>query len=120
MAPDVGTNEQTMAWMMDTYSMHMGHTVPGVVTGKPVGLGGSLGRRDATGRGGGVSHQTVRRTRSVWISAKCTAVIQGFGNVGSVTAYSLGRYGVKVIAVSDVYGGIHNPKGLDLFALVKE
>jgi glutamate dehydrogenase (NAD(P)+) len=118
MAPDVGTNEQTMAWMMDTYSMHMGHTVPGIVTGKPVGLGGSLGRREATGRG--VAYLINRAADTLGLDlGKCTAVIQGFGNVGSVAAYSLGRYGVKVIAVNDVYGGIYNPKGLDLFALEK-
>jgi glutamate dehydrogenase (NAD(P)+) len=118
MAPDVGTNEQTMAWMMDTYSVHVGCTVPGIVTGKPVGLGGSLGRREATGRG--VAYLINRAADTFGVDlGKCTAVIQGFGNVGSVTAYSLGRYGVKVIAVSDVHGGIYNPKGLDLFALEK-
>ena len=118
MAPDVGTNEQTMAWMMDTYSMHMGHTVPGIVTGKPVGLGGSLGRRDATGRG--VAYLINRAADTLGLDlGKSTAVIQGFGNVGSVAAYSLVRYGVKVIAASDVYGGVYNPKGLDLFALEK-
>ncbi len=118
MAPDVGTNEQTMAWMMDTYSMHVGYTVPSIVTGKPVGLGGSLGRREATGRG--AAYLINRATDDMGLDiAKCTAVVQGFGNVGSVTAYSLGRYGAKVIAVSDVQGGIYNPKGLDLFALEK-
>ena len=118
MAPDVGTNEQIMAWMMDTYSVHMGHTIPGIVTGKPVGLGGSLGRREATGRG--VAYLINRAADTLGLDlGKCTAVIQGFGNVGSVAAYSLGRYGVKVIAVSNVYGGIYNPKGLDLFALEK-
>ena len=118
MAPDVGTNEQTMAWMMDTYSMHVGYTVPSIVTGKPVGLGGSLGRREATGRG--AAYLINRATDDMGLDiAKCTAVAQGFGNVGSVTAYSLGRYGAKVIAVSDVQGGIYNPKGLDLFALEK-
>jgi glutamate dehydrogenase (NAD(P)+) len=118
MAPDVGTNEQTMAWMMDTYSVHVGCTVPGIVTGKPVGLGGSLGRREATGRG--VAYLINRAADTLGVDLdKCTAVIQGFGNVGSVAAYSLGRHGVKVIAVSDVHGGIHNPKGLDLFALEK-
>jgi len=118
MAPDVGTNEQTMAWMMDTYSMHMGYTVPGIVTGKPVGLGGSLGRREATGRG--VAYLINRATDALGLDiSKCTAVIQGFGNVGSVTAYSLARYGTKVIAVSDVQGGIYNANGLDLAALEK-
>ena len=118
MAPDVGTNEQTMAWMMDTYSMHVGYTVPSIVTGKPVGLGGSLGRREATGRG--AAYLINRATDDMGLDiAKCTAVVQGFGNVGSVTAYSLGRYGARVIAVSDVQGGIYNSKGLDLFALEK-
>jgi len=118
MAPDVGTNEQTMAWMMDTYSVYAGHTVPSVVTGKPVGLGGSLGRREATGRG--VAYLINRAADATGLDiGKCTAVVQGFGNVGSVTAYSLGRYGAKVIAVSDVQGGIYNAKGLDLPALEK-
>ena len=118
MAPDMGTNEQTMAWIMDTYSMHEGHAVPGIVTGKPVGLGGSLGRREATGRG--VAYLINRAADALGLDlGKCTAVVQGFGNVGSVTAYSLGRYGAKVIAVSDVYGGIYNARGLDLLALEK-
>jgi glutamate dehydrogenase (NAD(P)+) len=118
MAPDVGTNEQTMAWIMDTYSVHAGNTVSSIVTGKPVGLGGSLGRREATGRG--VAYLINRAADATNLDlGKSTAVIQGFGNVGSVTAYSLGRYGAKVIAVSDVAGGIYNPKGLDLSALEK-
>ena len=118
MAPDVGTNEQTMAWMMDTYSVHMGHTVPGIVTGKPVGLGGSLGRREATGRG--VAYLINRAADATGLDlGKCRAVIQGFGNVGSVTAYSLARYGAKIMAVSDAHGGIYHSKGLDLSALEK-
>ena len=118
MAPDVGTNEQTMAWMMDTYSMHAGYTVPSIVTGKPVSLGGSLGRREATGRG--VAYLINRAADALGLDlGKSTAIIQGFGNVGSVTAYSLGRYGTKVIAVSTACGGIYNTKGLDLFALEK-
>jgi len=118
MAPDVGTNEQIMAWMMDSYSMHMGHTVPSIVTGKPVGLGGSVGRREATGRGVGY---LINRTMDVLglEANKATAVVQGYGNVGSVAAFSLGKYGVKIIAVSDVNGGICNPKGLDLWKLEK-
>jgi glutamate dehydrogenase (NAD(P)+) len=118
MAPDVGTNEQTMAWMMDTYSVHVGCTVPGIVTGKPVGLGGSLGRREATGRGAAYLINRAADTLGLDLG-KCTAVIQGFGNVGSVAAFSLARYGVKIVAVSDVHGGIYNPKGLDLVALEK-
>ena len=118
MAPDVGTNEQVMAWMMDTYSTHMGHSVPSIVTGKPVGLGGSVGRREATGRG--VGYLINRAMDTVGLDmAKSTAVVQGFGNVGSVTAFSLAKYGAKVIAVSDVSGGVFNAKGLDLWALEK-
>ena len=118
MAPDLGTNEQIMAWMMDTYSVYAGHTVPSIVTGKPVGLGGSLGRREATGRG--VGYLVNRATDALGLDmSKCTAVVQGYGNVGSVTAFSLAKYGAKVIAVSDVRGGIYNQKGLDLRALDK-
>ncbi len=118
MAPDVGTNEQVMAWMMDTYSVHAGYTVPGIVTGKPVGLGGSLGRREATGRG--VGYLINRAMDFIGLEAKgATAVVQGFGNVGSVAAFSLAKYGVKVIAVSDVSGGILNPRGINLVALGK-
>src|SRR2546425_5684438 len=118
MAPDVGTNEQTMAWMMDTYSVHMGCTVQSIVTGKPVGLGGSLGRREATGRG--VAYLTNRATDTIGLDmGKCTAAVQGYGNVGSIAALSLARYGARVIAVSDALGGVLNAKGLDLFALEK-
>jgi len=118
MAPDVGTNEQVMAWMMDSYSMHMGHTVPSIVTGKPVGLGGSVGRREATGRGVGY---LINRTMDVLgrDANLATAVVQGYGNVGSVAAFSLAKYGVRIVAVSDVNGGIYNPKGLDLWKLEK-
>lgn len=117
-APDLGTNEQIMAWMMDTYSVHMGYSVPGVVTGKPVLLGGSLGRREATGRG--VAYLTNRTMDMLNLEAgKCRAAVQGFGNVGSVAALSLARQGVKIIAASDAMGGVHNPKGLDLWALEK-
>ena len=115
-APDVGTNEQVMAWMMDTYSIHQGHSVPGVVTGKPVLLGGSLGRREATGRG--VAYLVGRAMDHLGIAALgATAVVQGYGNVGSVAALSLARQGVKVIAVSDAFGGLHNANGIDLQAL---
>jgi glutamate dehydrogenase (NAD(P)+) len=116
MAPDVGTNEQVMAWMMDTYSVHMGSTCPSIVTGKPVLLGGSLGRREATGRG--VAYLVNRASDTVGLDlGKAKAVVQGFGNVGSVAALSLIRYGVKVIAVSDAFGGLHNANGLDLWKL---
>jgi glutamate dehydrogenase (NAD(P)+) len=117
-APDLGTNEQTMAWMMDTYSVHMGCSVPGVVTGKPVLLGGSVGRREATGRG--VGYLVNRAMDVIGLEAgKATAVVQGFGNVGSVAAFSLAKYGVKIIAVSDALGGVFNAKGLDLWELEK-
>jgi glutamate dehydrogenase (NAD(P)+) len=102
-----------MAWMMDTYSMHTGHTVPSIVTGKPVSLGGSLGRRESTGRG--VAYLINRAMDTVGLdAATSTAVVQGFGNVGSVAAFSLAKYGVKVIAVSDAFGGLFNAKGIDL------
>lgn len=113
MAPDLGTNEQVMAWMMDTYSMHAGNSVPSIVTGKPVSLGGSLGRREATGRG--VAYLINRSMDILGITAgQSTAVVQGFGNVGAVTAYSLAKYGLKIVAVSDVNGGIYNANGLDM------
>lgn len=115
-APDVGTNEQTMAWMMDTYSIHAGHTVPAVVTGKPVNLGGSLGRREATGRG--VAFLVGRAMDALKLKPEgTTAVIQGFGNVGSVAAGTMARSGTSIIAVSDVSGGIYNQNGLDLNAI---
>ena len=115
-APDVGTNEQTMAWMMDTYSIHTGHTVPAVVTGKPVNLGGSLGRREATGRG--VAFLVGRAMDAIKLKPEgTTAVVQGFGNVGSVAAGSMARFGTKIIAVSDVSGGMYNQSGLDLQAI---
>ena len=115
-APDVGTNEQTMAWMMDTYSNQFGHAVPGVVTGKPVNLGGSLGRREATGRG--VAFLVNRALQTLGMSAgSCTAVIQGYGNVGSVAAQTMARDGIKIIAISDADGGLFNAGGIDLHAL---
>jgi glutamate dehydrogenase (NAD(P)+) len=118
MAPDLGTNEQVMAWVMDTYSVHAGYTVPSIVTGKPVGLGGSLGRREATGRG--VAYLVNRASDTINLSmGNATAVVQGYGNVGSIAALSLARYGAKIIALSDVQGGIHNPKGLNLWAVDK-
>ena len=112
-APDVGTNEQTMAWMMDTYSAYFGHAVPGVVTGKPVNLGGSLGRREATGRG--VAFLVSRTLQSLGMSAgSCTAVVQGYGNVGSVAAQTMARDGIRIIAISDADGGLFNAGGIDL------
>jgi glutamate dehydrogenase (NAD(P)+) len=118
MAPDLGTNEQVMAWMMDTYSVHAGSSVPSIVTGKPVGLGGSVGRREATGRGVGYLVNRAADTIGLDVS-KATATVQGFGNVGSIAALSLARYGVKVIAVTDAGGGLFNANGLNLWDLQK-
>src|SRR5438105_14930129 len=105
MAPDVGTDEQVMAWMMDSYSVHMGHTVPSIVTGKPVGLGGSVGRREATGRGVGY---LINRTMDVLGRAanKATAVVQGYGNVGSVAAFSWQTDRGRMVAGRDVSGRV--------------
>jgi len=118
MAPDLGTNEQVMAWMMDTYSVHAGYSVPSIVTGKPVGLGGSLGRREATGRGVGYLINRAADTIGLDVG-KATAAVQGYGNVGSVTALSLARYGVKIIGITDVQGGVYNGDGLNLWELEK-
>jgi glutamate dehydrogenase (NAD(P)+) len=115
-APDVNTNEQTMAWVMDTYSMHVGHTETGVVTGKPVELGGSLGRREATGRG--VMIVTRESARHVGIEIKgATVAVQGFGNVGSISAQLLAELGARIVAVTDWKGGVYNAKGLDVSKL---
>ncbi|MGH7725052.1 MAG: Glu/Leu/Phe/Val family dehydrogenase [Candidatus Eiseniibacteriota bacterium] len=117
-APDVNTNEQTMAWFMDTYSMHARRTVPGVITGKPVRLGGSRGRREATGRG--VQFCVREATRHLKMDlAKCRVAVQGFGNVGSIGAELISQDGAKIVAASDVKGGIHNPGGLDMMALLE-
>jgi glutamate dehydrogenase (NAD(P)+) len=116
-APDVNTNEQIMAWVMDTYSMHVGHTTTSVVTGKPVELGGSLGRREATGRG--VMIATRESARHLGLSLKgATVAIQGFGNVGSISAELLAEQDAKIVAVTDWKGGVHNPKGLDIAKLL--
>lgn len=112
-APDMYTNEQTMAWIMDTYSNFIGYAVPGVVTGKPIAVGGSLGRREATGRGVAHSIQMALEKLNM-VDKQPTAAVQGFGNVGSITAKFLDLQGVNVVAVSDVHGGIYNPKGLDI------
>lgn len=118
MAPDVGTDEQTMAWIMDTYSMSIGHACPEIVTGKPVELGGCLGRREATGQG--VTHCIVEALREHGIEPhKATAVVQGFGNVGSVACQELAKRGVKIIAVSDAYGAIHNKDGVNIDNLIQ-
>ena len=113
-APDVNTNERVMAWIMDTYSMHVGHPVPAVVTGKPVALGGSLGRREATGRGCMIA--TMEALAHLGMPVKGASVaVQGFGNVGSVAAQQLSRAGCRVVAIGDRTGAIHNPRGIDVF-----
>ncbi|MBI4840958.1 MAG: Glu/Leu/Phe/Val dehydrogenase [candidate division NC10 bacterium] len=111
-APDVYTNAQTMAWIMDTYSMHKGYSVPGVVTGKPIAIGGSLGRKEATARGCVFTIQEAARELGLDLS-RATAVIQGYGNAGSIAAMLLHELGVRIIAVSDSRGGAFNPKGID-------
>ena len=112
-APDVNTNAQIMAWMMDTYSMHAGYTVPGVVTGKPISLGGSEGRNEATARG--TVYCIVEAARHLGIELKKAKVaVQGFGNAGSIAATLIGSEGSTVVAVSDSTGGIHNPNGLEI------
>ncbi len=116
-APDVNTNERVMAWIMDTYSMHARHTVTSVVTGKPVEMGGSLGRREATGRGCMiVTRQALEQLGMNVVGA--TVAIQGFGNVGSVAAQLLEREGARVVAISDRTGGVHNAGGVDVEAAV--
>ena len=119
MAPDMGTNEQIMAWYMDTYSMYKGETVMEIVTGKPVDAGGTVGRREATGHG--VVHLVGRAMERL---GKCspdgtTAIIQGFGNVGSVTAQTLDQQGIKVIGVSDHTVAYYDPRGLDVPAMIR-
>ncbi len=117
MAPDLGTNEQVMAWIFDTYSMHVGHTVPQIVTGKSADLYGTKGRREATGRG--VVFTIEKAAEVVGMNlARATAAIQGFGNVGSVTALELAQRGARVMAVSDVKGALYNENGIDLPALL--
>ena len=114
-APDVNTNERVMAWIMDTYSMHKRHTVTAVVTGKPVEMGGSLGRREATGRGCMfVTREALKRLRLPMKDAKIA--VQGFGNVGSISAQLMHNEGATIVAVSDKHGGIYNAKGIDIDA----
>jgi len=118
MAPDMGTNEQVMAWYMDTYSMYQGQTVTEIVTGKPVDAGGTVGRREATGRG--VVHLVGRAMDRLHMKAEgATAIIQGFGNVGSVTAQALAQQGVRVIGVSDHTACYFDPHGLDVPAMIR-
>ncbi len=112
-APDVNTNAQVMAWMMDTYSMHVGYTVPGVVTGKPISLGGSEGRNEATARG--TVYRIGEAARHLGMELdKARVAVQGFGNAGSIAAQLIEIEGSTVVAVSDSTGGIHNPEGLEI------
>ena len=119
MGPDMGTGEQVMAWFMDTYSVHMGYAVPEIVTGKPVAIGGTIGRREATGRG--VAYLIERAFDTLKMDGEnCTAVIQGFGNVGSVAADWLAHHdGVKIIAIGDAFVSLHNPAGIDVLAALE-
>lgn len=117
-APDMGTNEQVMVWILDTYSQHRGHVVPGVVTGKPVEMGGTVGRREATGRG--VVYLVAEAAKHLKLDlSRCTATVQGFGNVGSVSAVELVKLGIKIIGVSDRTGGFYDPKGLPVDGLLR-
>jgi glutamate dehydrogenase (NAD(P)+) len=118
MAPDLGTDEQTMAWIMDTYSMHVGYACPEIVTGKPVELGGCLGRREATGRGVVFCIREAFQELNIK-TGEATAVVQGFGNVGSAACQELVRQGVRVVAVGDRYGSIRNVRGIDIPTLVR-
>jgi glutamate dehydrogenase (NAD(P)+) len=118
LAPDVNTNEETMAWIMDTFSMQVGYSVPGVVTGKPIVIGGSLGRREATGRGVVYCVQEASSLLKIPLQG-ARIVVQGFGNVGSVTAALMDELGARVIAVSDVHGGLYRDAGLNIRQLIK-
>jgi glutamate dehydrogenase (NAD(P)+) len=116
-APDVNTNSQIMAWMMDTYSMHAGYTVPGVVTGKPISLGGSEGRNEATARG--CVYTIVEAARHLGLDLTTARVaVQGFGNAGSIAARLISEEGATVVAVSDSTGGIHDPSGLEIAKVI--
>jgi glutamate dehydrogenase (NAD(P)+) len=117
-APDMNTNQQIMAWFMDTISMNRGYTVPAVVTGKPIIIGGSLGRVDATGRGVSIATREAAKHLGLRLD-KANVVVQGFGNVGGVSAIMLARMGCRVVAVSDVTGGYYNRQGLDIEAMIK-
>jgi glutamate dehydrogenase (NAD(P)+) len=118
MAPDLGTDEQTMAWIYDTYSMHIGYACPEIVTGKPVELGGCVGRREATGHG--VVFCIMEALKEIHLNpGTANAVVQGFGNVGSVVCRELALRGVRLIGVGDRYGSLYNPRGIDLAALDK-
>ncbi len=112
-APDVNTNPQIMAWIMDTYSMHKGYSVPAVVTGKPLAVGGSEGRMEATGRGVFVTTREACKALNIELKG-ARVIVQGFGNVGSITARLMHEAGCRVVALSDIYGAVHNPDGIDV------
>jgi glutamate dehydrogenase (NAD(P)+) len=117
-APDVNTNERVMAWVMDTYSMHMRHTASAVVTGKPLELGGSAGRKEATGRGCMIVTREALKELGMPVRGT-TVAVQGFGNVGSIAALLLEREGCRITAISDRTGGVHNPQGVDINAAIE-
>jgi len=117
-APDVNTDDQIMAWVMDTYSMHVGHTATAVVTGKPIEMGGSLGRREATGRGVMIATREAAKHLGLDVT-NLTVAVQGFGNVGSVSADLLAKAGARIVAVTDWKGGVYDAKGLDIPALLE-
>jgi len=117
-APDVNTNERVMAWVMDTYSMHMRHTASAVVTGKPLELGGSAGRKEATGRGCMIVTREALKELGMPVRGT-TVAVQGFGNVGSTAAMLLEREGCRITAISDRTGGVHNPQGVDIAAAIE-
>src|SRR6266568_1747912 len=112
-APDMNTNPQIIAWMMDTFSMHKGFSIPAVITGKPLAIGGSEGRLEATARG--VQFVAIEAMRDLGMRPEdCSVVVQGFGNVGSISARLLHELGCKIVAVSDISGGVYNPNGIDV------
>ncbi len=117
-APDMGTDEQTMAWIMDTYSMHMRQTVTAVVTGKPVNIGGSRGRREATGRGVSVVCDEALKHLGMSVDG-CRVIVQGFGNVGSNAAKLLAEKGYTIIGIAEYDGGLYNANGIDIPALIE-
>lgn len=116
-APDMGTNAQVMAWMMDTYSMTVGYSVPAIVTGKPINIGGSQGRKEATGRGTIVCMVEALKERGEFDPSNIKLAVQGFGNVGSHAAAYAASLGFKIVAATDITGGVYNPNGLDIAAL---
>lgn len=116
-APDMGTNAQVMAWMMDTYSMTVGYSVPAIVTGKPINIGGSQGRKEATGRGTIVCMVEALKERGEFDPSNIKLAVQGFGNVGSHAAAYAASLGFKIVAATDITGGIYNPNGLDIASL---